>query len=182
MPRGWTLFLDRDGVINRKAPEHEYITNWGEFEFLPGSLEAIRILHTLFDRIIVISNQRGIARGLIRPADLEEIHQRMVAEVREQGGDLTAILFCPHGLEDHCSCRKPEPGMAYQAKEIHPEISFERSVVIGDAMSDMGFAERIGAVGLFIGEPEAGCENRSFPSLLDAAKWFAERGTGSLSE
>ena len=103
------VFLDRDGVINRKRPEGSYVTSWDEFELLPGALEALALLAKTGARVIVVTNQRGIARGRMTGDDLEEIHTRLRATVSAAGGRLDAIYHCPH--EGPCRCCKPEPGM-----------------------------------------------------------------------
>jgi D-glycero-D-manno-heptose 1,7-bisphosphate phosphatase len=131
-----TVFLDRDGVINRKLPEDHYVRSWSEFEFLPGTLEALKILAGVFARIVVITNQRGIARGLMTMADLEAIHVRMLDDIAAAGGRIDSIYVCPHDREE-CDCRKPLPGLFLQARREHPEIRFTESVMVGDSISDL---------------------------------------------
>jgi D-glycero-D-manno-heptose 1,7-bisphosphate phosphatase len=129
-------FLDRDGVINRKAPEGDYIKCWEEFEFLPGVAEAIKALNERCFKVFVVTNQRGIARGLLTENGLKEIHEKMTDELRKAGAEIDGIYYCPHE-KDSCSCRKPETGMFLEAKRDFPAISFHDSSVVGDSLSDM---------------------------------------------
>jgi len=149
--KSWTLFLDRDGVINRRI-EGDYVRNWKQFEFLPRALEAISSLSNLFGRIIIVTNQRGIARGLMTEGDLNDIHKRMLLLIRNMGGRIDGIYYCPHELKDNCDCRKPKIGMALRAKTDFPEIDFRKSVVVGDSVSDMEFAEKIGALSVLVAD------------------------------
>lgn len=158
--KDWTVFLDRDGVINKKPAEHDYIKSWDEFEFLPGAIEAIVILKKMFGRIVVVSNQQGVGKGVIDPFALQTIHQRMTGRIIKAGGDIDLYLHCPHLVSDHCSCRKPEIGMALRAKEIFPEIDFGKSVAIGDAASDVVFGRGIGAFTVLIA---------SSPNLIESS-------------
>lgn len=149
----WTLFLDRDGVINRRLPG-DYVRKWEEFEFLEGVLPALRMLAGLFGRIVVVSNQQGIGKGLMTEKELKHIHSQMQREVEAAGGRIDAVYFCPGLARDRPPCRKPDTGMALQAREDFPEIDFARSVMAGDTASDMEFGSRLGAVNVLIGEDE----------------------------
>ncbi len=141
----WTLFLDRDGVINREN-KGDYIKNIDEFEFLPGALGAMQELSQRVGLIIVITNQRGIAKGLMTEEDLNEVHTHMMKEIERAGGRIDGIYFCPHEIDQNCSCRKPKPGMALQAKADHSEIDFERSLFVGDKVSDVELGREVGMV------------------------------------
>ncbi len=146
----WTLFLDRDGVINKKI-DNDYVRSWADFQFLDGSLSALRILSGIFGRIVIITNQRGIAKGLYSVADLNDVHDKMRAEIYAAGGRVDGIFFCPHmGDEAECNCRKPKPGMALQAKAQFPEIDFSKSVLVGDSLSDIVFGENLGMITVHI--------------------------------
>jgi D-glycero-D-manno-heptose 1,7-bisphosphate phosphatase len=138
----WTLFLDRDGVINHRI-EDDYVREWVQFRFLPFAVEAIGILSTVFGRIIVVSNQRGVARNLIRDADLKVIHQKMVERIKAKAGRIDGVYFCPHDLQARCNCRKPKPGLAYRAKKDFPSIVFARSIMVGDQRGDVVFAKTL---------------------------------------
>lgn len=137
-----TIFLDRDGVINRRLPD-EYVTTWAEFEFLPGAQEALRLLTEAGLRLIIITNQRGIARGLMSETDLHDIHARMLAELARAGALIAAIYHCPHD-KNQCDCRKPAPGLLFQAQRDFPDLDFAASVLIGDSWSDMQAGRRAG--------------------------------------
>ncbi len=130
------LFLDRDGVINRKLPEDHYVRAWSEFAFLPGALEALAELAERFSPIVIVTNQRGIARGFMTLEDLEAIHSRMLTEIAAAGGRIDAIYVCPHD-RGMCDCRKPLPGLFLQARRDRPEIDFAESVMVGDSLSDL---------------------------------------------
>jgi D-glycero-D-manno-heptose 1,7-bisphosphate phosphatase len=138
-----TVILDRDGVINKKPPRAEYIRNWGEFEWLPGAKEALRMLCHAGFRVILVSNQAGVARGAMSEADLNEIHQRLRAEVTNLGGRLDAIYYCPHDWDAGCECRKPRAGMLFQAqRDFHLDLS--RTFFIGDDERDGQTADAAG--------------------------------------
>lgn len=144
------VFLDRDGVINKKAPEGDYIKSWGEFEFLPGVKEAIRKLNGQGFLAIIISNQRGIAKGVMTEDDLEEINTKMGEELRKETAAIDGIYYCPHDIEDYCGCRKPEPGLLLRAAREH-DIDLGRSWMIGDSESDIEAGKRAGCKTILIG-------------------------------
>lgn len=137
-----TLFIDRDGVINKHRPD-DYVKSWDEFEFLPGVLEAFGILKEAFKRIIIVTNQRGVGKGLMTENELQDIHKRMLSEIRKVGGRLDQIYYCVDINNDSLN-RKPNPGMALQAQKDFPEIVFEESIMIGDSASDREFGNRLG--------------------------------------
>jgi D-glycero-D-manno-heptose 1,7-bisphosphate phosphatase len=138
-----TVFLDRDGVVNRKAPEGEYVERWDQFEFLPGVLEALRELREAKSRVIVVTNQRGVALGRMTIEAVAEIHSRMSEELAAAGAACAAILVCPHD-EGGCDCRKPRLGLFHQAIGLFPEIDLHRAVVIGDSVADLEAGNRLG--------------------------------------
>jgi D-glycero-D-manno-heptose 1,7-bisphosphate phosphatase len=156
----WTLFLDRDGVINKKL-ENDYVKHWIEFEFLEGSLEAIRFLNSVFGRIVVVTNQQGIGKRLYRTEDLELIHNNMLYEIAYHGGRIDKVYFSPHLHEEKHPSRKPGIGMAHSAKGDFPDIDFSKSIIIGDSMSDMEFGRAAGMYTAYISP-----EERSSP-LID---------------
>ncbi len=149
--QSWTLFLDRDGVINKRLVD-DYVKIWEEFEFLPGVKEAINKLSKMFGRIIIVSNQQGVGKGLMTEDDLKEIHSKMITEIEEAGGCIDAIYYCPELKENNPECRKPMPGMALQAQKDFPEIDFDKSIMVGDSPSDMEFGIHLGMVTVFVGE------------------------------
>jgi len=159
-----TLFLDRDGVINKKI-ENDYVRNWEQFEFLPNVIEALKILNSLFDRIIIVTNQRGIGRGLITEKDLEDIHRKMVSVLKKEGIKIDKVYYCPHDYEkEECNCRKPKIGMALQAKKDFPDIDFKNSIMVGDSISDIKFGKRVGMKSFLIGN-----KNVDFKDLYNFA-------------
>jgi len=141
--KGWTLFLDRDGVINYKI-ENDYVKNWSQFKFLPDALIAIKGLSKIFDKIIIVTNQRGIGRGLMTEEDLWEIHRAMLIGISKAGGKIDKIYYCPCDIDDNSRCRKPNIGMALKSKKDFPEIDFSKSIMIGDSLSDMEFGKKSG--------------------------------------
>ncbi len=134
------IFLDRDGVINKKPPKADYVKNWNEFEILSGSIEAISILIKNGYDIYIISNQAGIARGMMTTDDLNEIHENMVNRIEKNGGKILGIYYCPHGWDEGCECRKPKPGMFFQAAREH-HIDLTKAVFIGDDERDVEAGE-----------------------------------------
>ena len=137
-----TLFLDRDGVINIKL-EARYVRNSNEFEFMQGALSAISKLTKLFKRILIVSNQQGIGKGIMTEDDLNLLHSFMTFEIRKLNGKIDKIYFCPHLVREKCGCRKPKAGMIQQAKLDYPEINFENSYLVGDSLSDIEAGERM---------------------------------------
>ena len=129
-------FLDRDGVINRKAPEGRYVTRWEEFQFLPGVVEGITQLNRAGFCIIVVTNQRCVAKGLLTETDLKDLHQRMSEHLARAGARIDAIFHCPHELDPPCSCRKPAPGMLLEAARSR-DLDLASSWMIGDSVADI---------------------------------------------
>lgn len=147
----WTLFLDRDGTINRRRVD-DYVKCWEEFEFLPGVLEALPVLNRIFGRLIIVTNQQGIRKGIMTAGILEETHCRMVEVIRQYGGEIHGIYYCGALAADHHPCRKPDTGMAFQAQKDFPWIAFSRSVMAGDSATDMEFGRRLGMINVLIAE------------------------------
>ena len=137
------VFLDRDGVINRKAVEGDYVTRWQDFHFLPGAVEAISLLVRAGWSVIVITNQRCIAKGLLTIPELETIHRKMLVELGKSGADLEAIYYCPHEKQPPCTCRKPLPGMLLTAAQEH-QIDLASSWMVGDSEKDVEAGKRAG--------------------------------------
>ena len=128
-----TLFLDRDGVINKKI-DGDYVKTIADFEFIEGSVEGILKLSELFKRIIVVTNQQGIGKGLMTHDQLEKVHDYMSQNLK---GKISKIYYCPHLESDRCNCRKPANGMIKRALQDFPEIIINRSFLIGDSESDI---------------------------------------------
>jgi D-glycero-D-manno-heptose 1,7-bisphosphate phosphatase len=135
--------LDRDGVLNERPPKAQYVRKWPEFKWLPGAKGALRHLNEAGFKVIVISNQAGIGRGEMSEADLMDIHRHMVKEAQEAGGRIDAIYYCPHNWEEGCECRKPRPGMLFQAQHDF-SLDLSRTVFVGDDDRDRQAAEAAG--------------------------------------
>lgn len=136
-------FLDRDGVINRKPSEGEYVTRWEEMQFLPGVPEAIALLTQAGFCVLAVSNQRCVAKGLLSVRDLESIHGRMRQELAAKGALITEVYYCPHDNQPPCSCRKPAPGLLLTAAREHG-INLKMSWMIGDSDSDVDAGRNAG--------------------------------------
>jgi D-glycero-D-manno-heptose 1,7-bisphosphate phosphatase len=137
------VFLDRDGVINRKAPEGQYVTRWEDFHVLPGVVEGITLLNRSGYCVIVVTNQRCIAKGLMTVADLEKMHQRMSDFLARAGATIDAIYYCPHEVEQFCNCRKPASGMLLDAARSCG-IELPASWIIGDSDIDIEAGKNAG--------------------------------------
>ena len=171
-----TVFLDRDGVLNEKMPEGRYVTRWDEFHVLPGVVEAIGLLNTAGIRVVVVSNQRGVALGLYTAEDVRSIHAEFQKLLEAHGAHVDAFYFCPHD-KGQCTCRKPLPGMFEQAVAEFPEIAAAASVMIGDTLSDIEFGHRLGMATVFLeGDPD-----RHKPGL-EVARELADMRFSSLYE
>ena len=137
-----TIFLDRDGVINKKL-EGKYVRNFSEFEFMEGAIDAISKLTNKFNRIIIITNQQGIGKEIMSDSDLNILHTKMKERIEKSEGKINKIYYCPHLEEFDCLCRKPRPGMIEQALFDFPEIVLENSYLIGDSDSDIETGKRM---------------------------------------
>jgi D-glycero-D-manno-heptose 1,7-bisphosphate phosphatase len=137
------VFLDRDGVINERAPEGDYVIRWEDMRFLPGVAEAISLLNQAGFQVIVISNQRCVAKGLVSQAGVEALHQRMEQALRAEGARVDAIYFCPHELHLGCACRKPAPGMILEAARER-QLDLNSSWMVGDSEIDIEAGKRAG--------------------------------------
>ncbi len=143
------IFLDRDGVINKKPPKADYVKSWDEFEFLPGSVEAINLLTKNGYFIYILSNQAGIARGMMTEDDLKEIHEKMKKELEGYGAKVSGIYYCPHGWDEGCECRKPKPGMFFQAAREH-HIDLTKTIFVGDDERDLQAGNAAGCLTILI--------------------------------
>jgi len=170
------VFLDRDGVINRKAPESQYIWQWNQFHLLKRADEAIALLNRLGMRVIVVTNQRGVYRGLYTVDEVHEFHARLQQELGRLGGHIDAFYVCPHGGGD-CDCRKPKTGLIDQAFRDFPTANKANSLLIGDSLSDMQLADALGIPSILI-ENEEWDEDRN---RADAER-LATRVSSSLFE
>jgi histidinol-phosphate phosphatase family protein len=142
----WTLFLDRDGVINHEK-HLDYIHTWDEFKFYDGAKVAIQIFTQKFHRIIIVTNQRGIGKGITKEDDLKLIHQNMTHDIEAVGGKIDAIYYCP---ELESPNRKPNPGMGLQAVKDFPDIDLSKAIMVGNTLSDMEFGRNLGIKTVFL--------------------------------
>lgn len=169
----WTLFLDRDGVINYEKHK-DYIHTWDEFRFYEDVLQAMVIFAKHFSHVIVITNQRGVGKGVTKPEDLDLIHKNMVTEIEKAGGKIDRVYFCPD-IDDTSPNRKPNPGMGLQATKDFGNIDLSKAIMIGNTISDMQFGRNLGVKTIFLPttRPEVDLANERidavYTSLLDFA-------------
>lgn len=173
------IFIDRDGTLN---VEKHYLHRWQDWEWIPGSVEAIKQFNAAGYLVIVISNQAGVARGKYAEDDVDELHRQVDADLQRQGGHIDAYYYCPHhpehGSVRDCDCRKPEPGMLLQAAQEH-DVDLLRSFMIGDKVSDVEAGLNAGVTPLLV-ETGYGAEERTElpPNVLvvrdigAAAEWI----------
>jgi D-glycero-D-manno-heptose 1,7-bisphosphate phosphatase len=145
----WTLFLDRDGVINSRIKDG-YISDWDDFDFITGSIKAIEKLSGIFGTVVVVTNQAGVGKGLMTEKQLHEVHRNLLKTIDLLDGRIDKIYYCTDKPDANSTHRKPETGMAMQAKADFPEIDFSKSVIVGDSNSDMDFGKRLGMTLVFI--------------------------------
>jgi D-glycero-D-manno-heptose 1,7-bisphosphate phosphatase len=163
-------FLDRDGVLNRKAPEGQYVTRWEDFQLLPGASEAVRLFNHAAFMVIVVSNQRCVAKRLVTSEEVEGLHARMRIAFQMTGARIDDVYYCSHAAEPPCSCRKPEPGMLLEAARMH-DINLLDSWIIGDSRADVEAGRAVGCKTARLVEPGVatdGNEDVVASSLFDA--------------
>jgi D-glycero-D-manno-heptose 1,7-bisphosphate phosphatase len=161
----WTLFIDRDGVINHEKA-NDYIHTWEEFKFYDGVFEAFEIFAGIFKYIIVVTNQKGVGKGLTKETDLQTIHNNMKAAIEKNGGRIDAIYYCPD-FDNESPNRKPQPGMGLQAVQKFKDIDLTKSLMVGNTLSDMQFGRNLGVHTVFLSttRPEVKLDDES----IDAA-------------
>ena len=177
------LFIDRDGVINKDPggwTKTSYVTDWKDFYFLPGALEALKILKEKGVKVIVASNQAGINKGLYAKSELAKVNSLMLKEIESSGGAIEEVVYCIHKDEDNCSCRKPKPGMLESAAEkygIDPKTTY----YIGDKNSDISTGKRAGCKTILVLSGKSSREDMErwedkpdhvFENLLEAVKFL----------
>lgn len=161
----WTLFLDRDGVINQR-PINDYVKRVEDFIFIEGATEAICDFQHFFNRIFIVTNQQGVGMGRMSLQDLHTIHQHMLDMINRAGGKIDRIYACTDLHTKPLNCRKPGTQMAFQAKDEFPETDFGKAVMVGDTVSDMQFGKALGMYCVFIGTEAFPIEaDAHFPSL-----------------
>jgi D-glycero-D-manno-heptose 1,7-bisphosphate phosphatase len=141
------IFLDRDGVIIENRSD--YVKSWEEVQFLPGAFEALRRLGRSPYTVVLVTNQSAVGRGIISLEQATCLNQAVIAEVAARGGRIDAAYLCPHHPDQGCRCRKPAPGMLFQAAE-ELDLSLADSYLIGDALSDMQAAQAAGSRGILV--------------------------------
>ncbi len=172
--KSWTLFLDRDGVINHEK-EMDYVLNYDEFIFYEGAKEALRIFDETFSTIIIVTNQRGIGKERMTEEDLTDIHTKMIGEIVSEEGRIDKIYYST-SLDNDDPLRKPQSGMALLAKKDFPQINFSTSIMVGNNVSDMLFGRNTGMHTVFLKTTSPDLElphaaiDLSFNSLIDFAK------------
>ncbi len=159
------VILDRDGVLNYEAPAGSYVRDPAEFRWLPGALEGLVLLRRAGLRLSVATNQAGVGRGLMSLVQLMAVHERMQAEASAHGGQLDAVLYCPHAPEEHCSCRKPAPGLI-AAAVARSGIPAQETIVVGDDQRDLEAARRAGVAAALV---RTGKGRRTEEAMGDAA-------------
>jgi D-glycero-D-manno-heptose 1,7-bisphosphate phosphatase len=182
----WTVFLDRDGTINRKAPEGDYVRSPDALVLLDGAAAAIARLRSAGARVVVVTNQRGVALGRMSLADLAGVHQQLQLELATAGAQVDAIYSCPHEVGS-CDCRKPAPGLFLQAVDDDPLIDLGGSAIVGDSLSDIEAGNRFGMVTVLLRDaPQAPDQSavrpdHVAPALQDAVDWLLARAPQTRS-
>lgn len=146
------VFLDRDGIINVKPTEHRYVTSWQEFRFIPGIGVTLRALNELGYRLVVLTNQQGVGKGILSENTLNEIHAKMLKALSSKDVRIEGVFYCPHTEADNCFCRKPRPGLLLKAQsELDFSIDFERSYFVGDSYADIIAGNEIALKTILVG-------------------------------
>ncbi|MES2800499.1 MAG: HAD-IIIA family hydrolase [Bacteroidota bacterium] len=139
----WTLFLDRDGVINKRIPD-SYVQFPNEFIFIKNVVDTIAKCSGIFGTIVVVTNQQGIGKGLMTERNLEEVHRYMLNKIEDAGGKIAKVYFAPQMVRENSPMRKPNIGMGLQAQKDFPMIDFSKAIMIGDSNSDIEFGKNLG--------------------------------------
>jgi D-glycero-D-manno-heptose 1,7-bisphosphate phosphatase len=170
----WTLFIDRDGVINHEK-QNDYINTWDEFRFYDGVLEAFEIFAGIFKRIIIVTNQKGVGKGFTKEADLQIIHKNMKVEVEKHNGRIDAIYYCAD-LDNESPNRKPQAGMGLQAIKDFTDIDLSKALMIGNTLSDMHFGRNLGVKTVFLTttRPEVDLNDASIDTVYPTLISFAQ--------
>jgi len=171
---GRAVFLDRDGVLNRRAAEGSYIVSLSEFELLPGSLGAIAKLCAHGWQVFLATNQRGIARGMVSADVVAQIHRWLLEQVRREGGRITQVYVCPHDYSDLCYCRKPNPGMLLRAAREH-SLDLANSWMVGDSIPDVQAGRAAGCKTAYVGERQCEIADVQVPSLQAFVEQLLQR-------
>lgn len=176
------IFIDRDGVINKDPggwTQYQYVAELKDFHFIPGALEALKLLNQGRIQVIIVSNQAGVGKGHFTTRRLEEINSMMLAEVKNNGGKICETYYCIHRTEDNCNCRKPKPGMLEAAMKKHG-ISPKETFIIGDSKVDILAGQAAGLSTIFVLSGKTSMDEMRkwdvkpdyvFKDLLEASKW-----------
>ena len=177
----WTLFLDRDGVINERIVGG-YVLHYDELKILPFVKEALHLLKGKFYKIVVVSNQQSVGKGLCQYDEVVQIHNQLNKELQKENIAVDHFFFCPHKAEDGCECRKPKTGMAFEAQKMFPEIDFKHSIMVGDMITDIQFGHSLGMTTISVGEKEVLNRDQiveladfSFENLYEFAQLFKSK-------
>jgi len=171
--KNYNLFLDRDGVINRKL-ENDYVKSAEEFEFIPHALEALAGFNKIFKKIIIVTNQQGIGKGLMSEEDFNIVNNYMLESIHKSGGRIDAVYHCPALASAHNPWRKPAIGMALQAQKDFPDIQFSKSLMLGDSVSDMLFAHTAGMQRIWIGPATTDPEFKTIKHYPDLFTFYLQ--------
>lgn len=176
----WTLFLDRDGVINHEKHK-DYVHTWDEFKFYDGVKEAVAIFSSIFHRIIVVTNQKGVGKGLTKLEDLHTIHANMKQEFELAGGRIDAVFYCSD-LEETSPFRKPNPGMGLQAAQQFPDIDLTKTIMVGNTISDMEFGRNLGIYTVFLPttRPDVDLKDPKIDAVYESLIAFAKDLQGQI--
>ena len=150
-------FLDRDGVINQRAAGHGYVAHWREFRFMDGALDLLKALSDKDYRLVVVTNQQGVGKGLVDISALQTIHRNLCAAACQHGAAIDGVFFCPHLATENCACRKPRPGLIHRAiEEFGGALDLSQSWMIGDSPRDIQAGAAVGLNTLLVGEAANG--------------------------
>lgn len=189
------IFVDRDGVINKDPGDwtkYNYVTDPKDLQFIPGALEALRLLNLSGIKVIVISNQAGVSKGYFSKKELDEVDSKMIREARKAGGDIERSYYCVHKDEDNCNCRKPKPGLLEMAARQHG-IDLKDTYFVGDSLVDAAAGAKAGCKTIFVLSGKTTLAEMKrwnhkpdyvFKDLLEAVKWILakERRRGERAE
>ena len=177
------LFIDRDGVINKDPggwTEHSYVTEWEDFHFIPGTLEALKILKEKGIKVIVASNQGGVNKGVYTKEQLDKVNELMLKEIRGTGGEIEEVFYCIHRDEDNCACRKPKPGMLEAAAKKYG-VELKSAYFVGDDKKDIIAGRKAGCHTVLVLSGKSSRESIKdwpekpdyiFKNLLEAVNWL----------
>lgn len=166
----WTVFLDRDGTLNEKARDGDYVKGPDELRMLPGAAQAVAALNDAGLRVVLVTNQRGVARGLMDLEDVDAVHAALRRELAAAGAGLDGIFVCPHE-KGTCDCRKPGIGLFVRARDADPGIDFARAIMVGDAATDVEAGRAAGMLTVGLGPGAAGADHAA-AALADAVPWI----------